>query len=390
MNTTAAPVAASEQDGAREQGYSTVADAVAEMDRREQARAERRRAEKARAAAAADPKADDDDAGDDGEADHDPRRRADKPKAGADDKPAKAKQAKADDDDDDAGADEGDEDGDEDGADDQDADSNDERPGDDDDDAPEPKRAQAEQATPAKVRLSIDGRDVEATPDEITTYLREATTERQQLAQARQQITQQAQAMQQQGQALAQLAQAMLGAEPALEMAQTDPGTYIAHQAQYRQRLELLQQLQGHTSQAAQIAQAQHQQAFAQTVERERAALLKAIPELADPAKLAAFTGRVVKVAQRYGLTAQDLSGAYDHRSYLMLRDLGRLHDMEAERAATRAKLKGAPPLKSPEQRAGQGQRNTDDLRSKDAKRAFLKSPRTMRDVKAYLARTER
>lgn len=381
MTTSAASAAASEQDGAREQGYSTIADAVSEMDRREQARAERRRADRARAASDDESVDDDDEEG----ADEDPRH-ADKrkPDAKASEKPGKGKQAGA---------------SDEDGADDS---GDDDVPGDDvdeghdeaqeakDDEESAPESKQAEPAQPAKVKLSIDGNDVEATPDEITTYLREATTERQQLAHARQQITQQAQAMQQQGEALARLAHAMLGAEPALEMAQTDPGTYIAQQAQYRQRLELLQQLQGHTSQASQVAQAQQQQAFAQTVHREQQALLKAIPELADPAKLASFQGRIVKVAQRYGLSAQDLSGAFDHRSYLMLRDLGRLHDMEAERATTRAKLKGAPPLKTPEQRAGQGQRNTSDLKAKDAKRAFLKSGRTMRDVKAYLARTER
>ena len=88
-------------------------------------------------------------------------------------------------------------------------------------------------------------------------------------------------------------------------------------------------------------------------------------------------------------MTAQDLSGAFDHRSYLMLRDLGRLADMEAERGRVREKLKGAPPLKTPEQRASSAQRGPDG-KHKDAKRAFMKSGRTMRDVRAFLAATER
>jgi len=114
------------------------------------------------------------------------------------------------------------------------------------------------------------------------------------------------------------------------------------------------------------------------------------MPELADPVKLSSFNGRIAKVAQKYGLSAQELSSAFDHRSYLMLRDLARLADMEAERGNVRQKLKGAPPLKVPEQRAATGQRNTSDLKAKDAKRAFMKSGRTLRDVKAYLAATDR
>lgn len=391
-----APAADADTGDAREEGYSSVASAVAELERRDRERAAA--AKKAKAAPADDDLEDDtaparkrmkaaadaQSAEDDGDED---RRQVDQDEEDdeGEDKP-KRRAKKADEASDDEGDDDGegaDDEGDEEGDDDQ---AEDDEAGEDaEDDEPKKKEPKA----PAKVKISLGDREIEATPDEVSTYLREGHAERQQMAEARQHIAQQAQALQQQGQMLAQIAQAMLGQEPALEMAQNDPGAYIAHQAQYRQRMEVLQQLQGHMQQASHIAQAQQQQAFAQTVERERAALLKAMPELADPAKLSAFQGRIAKVAQRYGLTATDLSGAFDHRSYLMLRDLGRLADMEAERGRVREKLKGAPPLKTPEQRASSAQRGPDG-KHKDAKRAFMKSGRTMRDARAFLAATER
>lgn len=369
MSESQAPAAGADDGAARDEGLSSVSDAVRELERRDRERAAARKA-------AADQQADADDDDDEPQ----DRRKVANEDEDEDREPKKREKRAADDDSDDDGeAGDGDDESGDDGDD-----------GEDDaEDEPKPK-PKPEPEQPARVKLQIDGREIEATPAEVSEYVREATAQRQQLEQQRQQIAQQAQALQQQGQALAQVAQQLLGQEPDLTLAQTDPGAYIAQQAQYRQRMALLQTLQGHTSQAAQHAQAQQQQAFAATVERERQALLKAMPELADPAKLSAFSGRIAKVAQRYGLSPQELQTAYDHRSYLMLHDLCRLADMEAERASVRKKLKGAPPLQQPEQRASTGQRNTADLRAKDAKSAFLKSGRSMRDVRDYLARTER
>lgn len=385
-----APAAEADTGDARDEGYSSVSSAVAELERRDRERAAA--SKKAKAAPADDLEddtaparkrrndaADEQSAEDDGDEDRRQVEQDEEDDEGEDKPKRRAKKADEESDDD---GEEADDDLD---AEDDDAPAEDEAGEDAEDDEPKIKEPKA----PAKVKISLGDREIEATPDEVSTYLREGHAERQQMAQARQHIAQQAQALQQQGQMLAQIAQAMLGQEPALEMAQNDPGAYIAHQAQYRQRMEVLQQLQGHMQQASHIAQDQQQQAFAQTVDRERAALLKAMPELADPAKLAAFQGRIAKVAQRYGLTAQDLSGAFDHRSYLMLRDLGRLADMESERGRVREKLKGAPPLKTPEQRASSAQRGP-DFKNKDAKRAFMKSGRTLRDVRAFLSATER
>ena len=81
---------------------------------------------------------------------------------------------------------------------------------------------------------------------------------------------------------LAQIYQATLVQELALELAQNDPG--VRAPGAMTDNEWISQQLQGYYAAGPQIAQGSAAvQAFAQTVERERAALLKAMPELADP-----------------------------------------------------------------------------------------------------------
>lgn len=380
--------AADASSGARDEGFSSVSDAVAEMDRRERERAAATKAKNAEAKAAAE-----DDDGDDGEADG--RRPAKRVDGIDDDEPAKPKKAKA------ADEDEGDDDRDDaqdasDDADEGDDDQQDDTKAEDDDgqddDADDKADDKAEDKTPKPVRfkVTLNDREVETTPEEVTQYLKESHAERQRAAQAREAATQQMQQIQQHAATLSQIAQLMLGTEPDMQLAQSDPGLYIAQQAQYRQRLAVLQQVQqlGADAQARQAEQ--QQQAFGEFAQRERQALLRAMPELADPDKLAAFKGRAVKVAQRYGISPDELGNQFDHRSFLMLRDLSRLHDMEAERAKTRKQLKAAPPLKAPEPGAAVGQRQGAKTKDRDAKRAFMKSPKSMRDVRAYLERTAR
>lgn len=379
--------AADASGDARAEGFSSVSDAVAEMDRREQERAAAKAA-KARKAEAA---SNDDDDTDDGEADgRRPAKRVD----GIDDDdeaPAKAKKAKPDDDegdddqaDDDAKNKDDDDDADEDeGDDDDDDDQQDDD--DEDDDKPEAKKAK-----PVRFKVRVDDREVETTPEEVAEYIKASSAERQLATQARQVAAQQMQQIQQHAATLSQIAQYMLGSEPDLQLAQTDPGTYIAQQAQHRQRLAVLQQIQQLGAQAQARQAEQQQQAFHEFAASERQALLRAMPELADPDKLSAFKGRAVKVAQKYGIRPEELGNQFDHRSFLMLRDLSRLHDMDAERAKTRKQLKAAPQLKAPEPGAAIGQRQGTKTKDREAKRAFMKSPKTMRDVRAYLARTER
>jgi len=405
MPNPSAPAAdAGDTSDARDAGIATVADAVAELERREQARrAEKKadaekskKAEATRRAATSDEHdvdPEDPDADPEGEEDDDKPPRKDAKKK--DDKPAKKKAAASDDDegetdeadtedDDQADADLEDDAEDDEGTDDE---GDDDQADDDAEDDDKPKKGKQE---PQRLKLRVADRDIETTPDEVSAYLTEAAQDRHTVAQERQALRQQAEQLAEHGRVLSQIAAQLIGDEPNIALAQQDPGAYIAAKSLRDQRLAVLQQLQGATRHASATSQGQQQQALREFVQRESQALLKAMPELADPEKRAAFHGRIQKVAQRYGLSPQELSNAFDHRSFLMLRDLVRLHDMEAERKTARQKLKGAPPLKTPEQRATRSPRDSDSLRVKKATSDFKKSGRTMRDLRAWIERTSR
>lgn len=388
MPNPTAPAADADTGDARAAGseststsLNSVADAVAEMERRD-----RERRASSKTAKAATPEDDGDEAEDDGDED---TRQVEKAKP--EKKPAKQRAEAADEDE---GDDEADDAGDDDGEGDDDIEARDDGEDADADaeadDEPAEKKPAREPKAPAKVKLSVEGKDIEATPEELSTYLSEAARERQQLAQGRQTVQQQMQQAAEHGRLLAEFAQALIGSEPDLQTAQNDPSRYLAEQALYRQRAQAVSALMQRNQAAAQQAQQQQQQAFAQFVQREQQALLKAVPDLADPTKLAAFSGRVSKVAQKYGFTAAEMAQAHDHRIYLMLADLHRLSDIDAGRAAVRKQLKSAPPIKAPEQRAALGQRNTNGLKDRSAKAQFMKSGRSMRDVRAFLAATDR
>lgn len=381
MNDTTTP-AAGASSAARDEGFATVSDAVAELERRERARAaEKRAARAAKEGDDAEGKAEDGD--EDVEDDASEKRAKDSPK---DDDVA--------DDAEDAGDADDEESGDEDDAprkrraadDSEDAEDDSE---DAEDDEPKVK-------PPAKVKLKIAGREVEATPDEVSQHVERANNEVQQIRrfafEAKQHFDSQSAELRQQAQMLQQVATHLLGQPPDSALIQSAPQEYLAQEAAYKQRMQLVQALQNLNQQHAQRTDAEQQQARAALKEQQVAALLRAMPELADPTKLAAYQGRFSKVAQKYGFSAQEAENMLDHRMYLMFRDLGRLADMDESaarnREKVREKLRNAEPLKSPKSGAVARPRDTQETRAKEAKKAFMRSGRSMRDLRAYVQRT--
>lgn len=394
MDDTTTP-AAGANSAARDEGFATVSAAVAELERREKARAAEKRA--ARAAKEGDDaegkaKEGDEDVEDDA-GERDTKRPGEKrAKVAAKDD---AGDGEADDDSDDQDAEDdedeeaprkrraADDSEDDDGDDDSDADS--------EDDEPEPK-----DKPPAKIKLKIAGREVEATPDEVSQHVERSNNEVQQIrrfaVEAKQHFDSQAAELRQQAQMLQQVATHLLGQPPDNALIQSAPQEYLAQEAAYKQRMQLVQALQNLNQQHAQRTDAEQQQARSALKQQQVAALLRAMPELADPTKLAAYQGRFSKVAQKYGFSAQEAENMLDHRMYIMVRDLGRLADMDESaarnREKVREKLRNAEPLKSPKSGAVARPRDTQESRAKEAKRAFMKSGKTMRDLRRYVERT--
>lgn len=355
--------------------FDSVADAVAELDRRDAAR----RAEKAAARA----------------------------KAAEAEKPEPKAQAQQDEDSEDSDeAEEADEDDEEEDdvrrqADDDDEDSEDEReeaPAEEDDDEP-----------PVKV-VRLDGQDVEipkGTPralvDKVSKLAEDLkadyTRKTQEVAQARSALAESAKAneemiaqVQRAQQTVLRMAQQMIGEPPSLELAQSDIQAYTIQKALYEQRV---QQLQALNQESGGLTQAQQQRAAKereQALAEEARKMISVMPALAKPEARDKFLASAVEAAAKSGFSREDVQSVADHR---MLHLLGRLIDAEARLAAQEragssvsAKLKNVPPKVAKAGAASNDNGHGD--RARKAKAQFLRSGRTLADVKRYLSATER
>lgn len=224
---------------------------------------------------------------------------------------------------------------------------------------------------------------------DYTRKTQEVAQERGQVAQARQHIGQQIAQAQQNAQALAQLAQSVLGEEPGLDLAQSDPHTYLVQQGLYKQRMQVFQGLQQQAQQAQHQAAEMQAQQTAENKTREQQSLFNAMPELKDTAKREAFAQTALKVAERYNLPqATVFSDATNHNLFLMLRDLAEFHKIKEQTASAKTKLAAVPPPKVHKSTASTGQTEQKAVRSKEAKTQFMKSGRSMKDVERWIRNT--
>lgn len=236
-----------------------------------------------------------------------------------------------------------------------------------------------------KHRIPAELKDAILRQSDYTRKTQEVAHERQVVQAAWQQAQQTIEQANRAQQALIQFAQANLGQPPGLELAQVDPQAYLVQRGLYEQRVAQLQQVveQGHGLTRHQQALQQQQQA--QFLERQNQALLAAMPELKETSKRTAFRQQALEVGERYGFQADEIGAIQDHRMLLILRDLAKAQQQANTRdKATenvRQKLANVPP-KVAKTKAGESQSTA---RNEEAKRQFMKSGRTMRDVERYL-----
>lgn len=229
------------------------------------------------------------------------------------------------------------------------------------------------------------GNDLKA---DYTRKTQEVAAERTQVHAAYQQTSQLAQQLQQAQATLAQFYQAAIGEPPPLELAQSDPQAFLIQREMHTRRVQQYQQLMAQGQELSQSNQQMSEQGRAQYLQDQMQKLVKAAPELADKDKRAQFTQRIGATADKYGVTAQELAGIGDHRVLLMLRDLARLQSREQAAGTVKTKMANVPPkVNKPgtaSQDQGKGQKQA------QAKQQFLRSGKSMRDVARYLAQTEK
>ena len=100
---------------------------------------------------------------------------------------------------------------------------------------------------------------------------------------------------------------------------ENDPIEYVTTREQYREAQEKVQGLQNEQARAAQIQQAQNNQAQQQMLKVEKGKLVEAIPEWGDPDKQKEMSSNLQSYAKEQGFTADELNSLVDHRSVLVL-----------------------------------------------------------------------
>lgn len=259
----------------------------------------------------------------------------------------------------------------------------------------EDKEKPAEEDAPSLEEIEHEGKTYKVDPalkgaflrqQDYTQKTQQVAEEKRQVDAAKQQTSAIASQLQQTQQALAYMAQNLIGQEPDLALAQQDPATYLVLQSQFRQRAEQFQQLQQHGQRLTQAQQEQQQAAQSDYRQREQQALLKAMPDLAKPEKFSEFRASALEVGSKYGISAPEIGEITDHRLILALRDLAKFHKQAAATGELKTKLANVPP-----KTAKPGAASTQApaaARNADALRKFKQSGGSDRALREYLART--
>lgn len=220
------------------------------------------------------------------------------------------------------------------------------------------------------------------------------TRKTQEVAQGRQAVAQRAEALETQSQqvlqaqeAVVRLAEQMVGQPPPLEMAQHDIQQYTIQKALYEQRVAQLQGLGGHAQQLKQAQAQRQQQEQQQRLAQEEQQMLRVMPALANPQARQQFLAQAVRAVQASGFSPEDVAAVGDHK---MLHFIARFVHMESQLAAmqraggsVKTKLANVPPKTvrggnaSPDQGKG--------ARDQKAQKEFMNSKRSLQDVKRYL-----
>jgi hypothetical protein len=97
-------------------------------------------------------------------------------------------------------------------------------------------------------------------------------------------------------------------------LAQTDPGRYQYHRALRESAIAELGQLVSIRGQVDAHNQTVSEAEFREYRDREQAALVKAMPALADPVKRVAFDQSIRATAKAFGFTDEEIDSTLDHR----------------------------------------------------------------------------
>jgi len=168
---------------------------------------------------------------------------------------------------------------------------------------------------------------------------------------------------------------------PDESLIETDFVAYNQAEARYRRELQEYQQavqLQQQTEQYVQQAQQQAQKAY---VTEQLEALKAEVPEFANPETAPAARDRILRTAEKFGFSAEEVAAVTDALTIRVLHRFAQLLDVEsgADKAIQNAKAKPKRVVK-----AGAKKRPNRNKKQQDA-RARMKKTGSMDDALDYL-----
>ena len=141
---------------------------------------------------------------------------------------------------------------------------------------------------------------------------------------------------------------------------ENDPIEYVTTREQYREAQEKIQGLQHEQARAAQIQQAQNNQAQHQMLQVEKGKLVEALPDWGEPEKQKELATKLQSYAKEQGFTSDELNSLIDHRSILVLLKAQKYDQLQKSDVKSK-KLKNKPKVI----RAGKGRSGTESSKSK-------------------------
>lgn len=254
------------------------------------------------------------------------------------------------------------------------------------------EEGEEEPTEPQAMTLEIDGEQVTVTPEEVkASYMRQKdyTKKTQELAEQRRAFEAEANAVLSERQqyqqllgALAEQLQQTAGPEPDWDaLRATDPIEYSLQWTEYQRKQQKQQVIAAEQQRLAQLQQVEQQKMMAQTLERERQALLAVVPEWKDAEKAKAEKVMVIEQGKKLGFSDEELANAFDHRAIVALRKAA-LYDqlMSKKQAVVNQKPAVAKQVVKP------GSKGTVDNSAKKRAEQRLNQTGSIRDAAALLS----
>jgi hypothetical protein len=234
--------------------------------------------------------------------------------------------------------------------------------------------AEEEEDKPPVFTVKVDGKNVEVTLEELRKgYSREAdyTRKTQQVSEERRAFQAEAELVRTERQQYAQLlgslqAQLQQNAAPQIDMDRLyneDPIEWVRQKELARDAEKVHAAIQSEQQRLSHIQAQEQYQSMQAHLAQQQDAMLKAIPEWANPDKAKAEKTLLIEWGQKLGFSSDELKNIFDHRAVVALRKAALYDQMMTKRGNIRPAVNNGPKPAKPGA-AGRMDNTTDSRRS--------------------------